>query len=117
MTTTDLSLFGYREKKMTAELLLAMCEYGLPGDFEDNEVTVMMNQNSGSVFLTNSEYQVVMLANDNTLYSFYTSPYEGKEGSFEDLLDEYNDMCHEDQEWFQDIAKNIGRQSEIPEAV
>lgn len=78
-------------------------------------ITVMMNQNSGNVFLTNSEFQVAMLADNGTLYSFYSSPYEGKEGSFEDLLTEYNDMHHEDQEWFRDVAKNIGRESEIEE--
>jgi len=54
-----------------------------------------------------------MCGDDKKLYSFYSSPYEGKEGSFEDLLDEYKDMNKEDKEWFLDIAKNTGREKEI----
>ena len=49
-TTTDLSKFGWREKKMAAELLTIMCEQGLPDDFNDDEVVVMMNTYSGNVF-------------------------------------------------------------------
>ena len=38
------------------------------------------------------------------LYSFYTSPYEGKEGSFDELLEEYKEMHPEDQAyWFGSI--------------
>ena len=52
--------------------------------------------NSGYVFLTNSEYQVAMCETNEQdqleLYSFYTSPYEGKEGSFDELLEEYKEM-------------------------
>jgi hypothetical protein len=88
VTTTDLSRFGYREKKMAAELLNAMCEQGLPEDFEDDEVTVMMNMNSGNVFLTNSEYQVAMM-NGDALESWYYTPYSGHEGFAEDLKAEY----------------------------
>ena len=51
--------------------------------------------NSGYVFFTNSEYQVAMCEtnehNKLELYSFYSSPYEGKEGSFDELLDEYEE--------------------------
>ena len=61
MTTTNLSDFGYRELAMLEDLLKAMREQGLPDDFYDEEVHPMMNQNSGNVFLTNSEYQVAMM--------------------------------------------------------
>lgn len=83
-TTTDLSQFGYREKRMAAELLLAMCDQGLPDEFYDDEVTVMMNQNSGNVFLTNSEYQVCML-NGNRLEMWYFCGECGDEGFAEDI--------------------------------
>jgi len=106
-TTTNLADFAYREIKMARDLLDAWVNNGLPEDFEQNGVTVMMNMNSGNVFLTNDEFQVAML-NGDELESFYTSPYEGREGFFDDLLDEYEDMHKEDKEWFRDIAENRG---------
>jgi hypothetical protein len=84
LTTTDLSKFGWRERKMAAELLTASCDKGFPEDFNDDEVTVMMNFNSGNVFLTNSDYQVAMM-NGDKLESFYTCPYCGHEGFKEDM--------------------------------
>ena len=84
ITTTDLAKFGWREKRMAAELLNAMIEQGLPEDFEDDEITIMFNTHSGNVFLTNSEYQVAMM-NGEKLESFYITPYHGYEGFAEDL--------------------------------
>ena len=85
MTTTNLSDFGYRELAMLEELLKAMREQGLPDDFYDEEVHPMMNQNSGNVFLTNSEYQVAMM-NGYKLERWYFLSYNGYEG----VLDELN---------------------------
>lgn len=110
--TTDFSKFGYREREMAEALLTASRTQGFPQDFEDSEVTIMMNFNSGNVFFTNSEFQVAMM-NGETLESFYSSPYEGKEGFFDELLEEYGDMHPEDQEWFREIAKNLNREDEI----
>jgi hypothetical protein len=104
-TTTNLADFGFREIKMARDLLDAWVNNGLPDDFGDNGVHLMMNQNSGNVFLTNEEFEVAML-NGDTLESFYTSPYEGREGFFEDLIDEYEDMHEEDKEWLRNIAEN-----------
>ena len=116
--TEDLSDFGFREQEEAKDLFQAWGESGLPIDFEDNGVKIAFNMNSGYVFLTNSEYQVAMCeTNDNgklELFSFYSSPYEGKEGSFDELLEEYKDMHPEDQKWFQDIANNINRSDELP---
>lgn len=86
MTTTDFSEFGNRERRMATELLNAWETQGLPDDFWDDEVTIMMNFGSGNVFLTNSEFQVAMM-NGNKLESFYVTPYEGHEG-FKDELQE-----------------------------
>lgn len=104
ITTADLRKFGYREKAMAEKLLQAMIDQGLPEDFEDSEVNIMMNMNSGNVFLTNSEYQVAML-NGDTLESFYSTPYGGVEGFLEDLENEYEDMCNEDKKFIDDIKK------------
>lgn len=87
ITTTDFSRFGYRERKMAEELLMAWREQGLPEDFYDDEVAIMMNLYSGYVFLTNSEYQVAMM-NGDQLESFYTDPETGEEGFREDLSEE-----------------------------
>lgn len=87
ITTTDFSKFGVRERKMAEELLKAWREQGLPDDFYNEEVTVMMNLYSGNVFLTNSDFQVAMMNGDN-LESFYTDFETGEEGFKEDLSDE-----------------------------
>ncbi len=110
--TENLADFGYREQDEAKEIFAAWKKNGLPQDFENDGVRLAFNMNSGYVFLTNNEYQVAMSDGD-ALYSFYTSPYEGIEGSFEDLLDEYKNMNEEDKQWFKDIAENIGREKEI----
>ncbi len=97
ITTTDLAKFGSREKAMAAELLTALSNGKLPDDFNDDEVTVMMNMNSGNVFLTNSDYQVAMF-NGESLESFYSCPECGCEGFADDLITDYkyknsNDCC------------------------
>lgn len=106
-TTTNLAEFGNREKKMAADLLNAMQKQGLPADFYDSEVTIMMNKNSGNVFLTNSECQVAMM-NGDKLESFYSTPYEGREGFYDDLMQEYKDMNKEDKEYMREIKKGRG---------
>ena len=57
VTTTD---FGYTERKELINLFTAWNEQGLP-DFYNDEITPMMNRNSGSVFLTNADYQTAMM--------------------------------------------------------
>jgi len=82
-TTTNLADFGYREKRMAAELLNKMCD-GIPDDFADDEVTIMMNTSSGNVFLTNADFQVAMM-NGDKLESFYSCPECGHEGFKADM--------------------------------
>ena len=116
--TEDFADFGYREQKAAQDLFEAWKLNGLPVDFWNNGVKIGFNMNSGYVFLTNSDYQVAMCTTNEQdqleLYSFYTSPYEGKEGSFDELLEEYKEMHLEDQLWFLEIAENIDRQDEVP---
>lgn len=111
--TSNIAEFGHRELIQLRDLLDAMINHGLPSDFYDDEVRPMFNKYSGNVFLTNSDYQVAMLGGDK-LESFYSSPYEGKEGFFDDLLSEFDDMHEEDKEWFRDVAKSIRREDELP---
>jgi hypothetical protein len=87
ITTTDFSKFGHRERVMAEQLLKAWREQGLPEDFYEEEVTIMFNTHSGNVFLTNAEFQVVMM-NGDKLESFYTDFETGEEGFKEELSDE-----------------------------
>ena len=86
-TTTDFSKFGIREWNMAEELLRAWREQGLPDDFNNDEVTIMLNLLSGYVFLTNSDYQVAMM-NGDKLESFYTDFETGEEGFKDELSKE-----------------------------
>ena len=90
MTTIDLTKFGYREREMVEGLIKAWREQGLPEDFDDYEVVIMMNQNSGNVFLANADCQVAMMNNDK-LETFYNCPYCGHEGFLEDMEHEPED--------------------------
>lgn len=94
-TTTDLSKFGWREWALLRDLIDAMVEQGLPGDFENEGVHPMFNKNSGNVFLANSEFQVAMM-NGDKLESFYSCPECGHEG-FKDELEHGEDKegCRE----------------------
>lgn len=118
MTTTNLSDFGYRELAMLEEILKAMREQGLPDNFSDNEVVPMMNQNSGNVFLTNSDYEVAMM-NGDTLEMFYTLPYNGNEGFVEDLIQQYknDDIDREDFEYLADILESECEDDDLIEEI
>lgn len=106
-------LSGARERRMVLEILKAWESGGLPDDFNEDGVKIAFNSNSGNVFLTNEDFQVAMV-DGLCLESFYSSPYEGREGFFADLLEEYPDMHREDQEWFRDIAKATNKEGLLP---
>lgn len=89
--TTDLAEFGFRELHLAGNLLKAYGSNGLDG-FEHNGVQVMMNKNSGNVFLTNSECQVAMM-NGNDLELFYSCPECGHEGFADEMDHEGNKEC------------------------
>lgn len=116
MTTTNLSDFGYRELTILEELLKAMREQGLPNDFYDEGVHAMMNQSSGNVFLTNSDYQVAML-NGDKLESFYFLSYYGNEGFLDELIEEYDNgnIKPEDFEQLADICEANGETEKAEE--
>ena len=106
--TEDLSEFGMREIEELRDILTAWLDNGLPDDFWDTGVKPAFNRNSGYVFLVNEEYQVCMEV-DGRLESFYTTPYSGHEGFYEDLLDEADESWkHEDLEYLRDIAESRG---------
>ena len=105
--TEDLGQFGSRELKEASKLILAI-DNGLPDDFYNDDIKIGFNKNSGYVFLTNADLQVAMYDSESDeLYSHYSTPYEGREGSLKELITEYDDMCKEDQEYVDDLRKNI----------
>ena len=69
---------------MAEELLKTWREKGLPDDFDDDEVTIAFNTNSGYVFLTNSDFQAAMMNGDD-LELWHNCPYCGHEGFKEDM--------------------------------
>ncbi len=97
-TSTNLSDFGNRERELARELLKAWNEQGLPEDFEDENIQIMMNFNSGFVFLTNDYCQVAMM-NGDKLELFYTLPYSGEEGFAEDFKDVKKEDYEEPEDW------------------
>ena len=85
--TTDFAKFGHREREMARELLNAWSSQGLPEDFDNDEVTIMFNLQSGCVFLTNAQFQAAMM-NGEVIESFYTDFETGEEGFFDELSEE-----------------------------
>jgi len=60
----NLEGFGFRELDIASKLLAKVFEYGYPRDFSDAGISLAFNTNSGYVFLTNEDYQVLMLENN-----------------------------------------------------
>lgn len=118
-TTTNLADFGYRELDMAADILRAWADGNLPDDFYDDGVQLMMNTDSGSVFLTNSDYQVAMLNDDNELESWYYLSYGGNEGFASDLYKEFKDgyIDEEDYEELYNILDNNELDDEAEEVM
>lgn len=88
--TENLSDFGYVELDDAIKILNSLKEYGLPDGFEDSNVRLAFNSNSGYVFLTNDDYQVCMSDDGKELYIWHETP-SGFEGSLEDLVQEYQE--------------------------
>ena len=106
IVTTDFADFGYREKEIAGELLIAMSNGELPDEFYDSGTQVMFNTHSGNVFLTNEDAQVAMF-NGNKLEMFYCLPYSGEEGFAEDFKNAKKKDYHKE-DW--EYIKNVIRQ-------
>lgn len=108
--TTDLSTFGYRELGIARDLLDA---YINRDDSVLGEgVHVAFNVDSGYVFLADEDYNTAMIEKGR-LVDFHNSPYDGLEGTLEDLADELEWALNdndgkswngEDIDWFVDTV-------------
>jgi hypothetical protein len=56
----------------------------------------MFNKDSGFVFLTNEDYQVAMINEDNNLVMFYSCPICGHEGFLESMVGEEHHLHDEE---------------------
>jgi hypothetical protein len=83
IVTSDLSRFGFREKRLAAELLLAYTK-STPDWLGDN-VTIALNTHSGNVFLTDEDFNVGMM-NGETLEQWHWCGECGNEGFAEDVF-------------------------------
>lgn len=90
--TQDLSEFGYIELKEAAKLLTAYCEQ--PPNYLEEKIHIEFNLDSGCVFLTDEDYNVGMM-NDDDLDQWHNCPECGNEGFLENLLEEANPCCLE----------------------
>lgn len=112
MTTTNLAEFGFLELQMSAKLLTEYsrgnfsCPY-----FISKGVHLVLNKNSGYVFLSDEDYNILMM-NDNQLEGFYVSPYSGYEGFIYELIEQYDDeeWHSEDIEWFKELLINSNKE-------
>ena len=112
----DLSAWGARELMIAVDILTAYAHAGstyagtaynyLPESWYDNEVHLEFNPYSGYVFLTNSDFQVLVL-DDGGLVGFYYTPYNGHEGTLDELRDAYDADWHdEDKQYLLDILES-----------
>lgn len=88
MNIYDLSQLGYREIEKAGELLKAYAERR-PDDWNDNDVKLAYNGASGEVFLTNEDYQTLVLENGRAVMWYFLN-YHGNEGTIDDLIIDYD---------------------------
>jgi hypothetical protein len=114
ITTTNIADFSNREILQASDILKAYAMRNWRHPYFYGEPQLMKNNFSGFVFLVDEggEGGNVLMLNGEELEGFYTSPYEGMEGFFSELLDEYkNDNMHrEDMEWFEQLAQDLGEE-------
>jgi hypothetical protein len=110
-SNNELSLLGYRECGMFAQLLEAWSDQKLSSlakQYFEGLEDWGYNPNSGFVFLVDQDYNVLMY-NDSIkkLDLFLSTPNEGQEGFIEDLLIDYEYLVYEDKEFVLQYYKNL----------
>lgn len=114
ITTTNIADFSTSEILRASEILKAYAMKDWHHPYFYGEPQLMKNNYSGFVFLVDDggEGGSVLMMNGNKLEGFYSSPYEGLEGFFSDLLEDYkgDNMHREDMEWFEQLAQDLGEE-------
>jgi len=110
--TENLSDIMAESPSLALQTLQAWADYCLPERFSSGGIKLAFNRRSGFVFLVNEDYQCAML-NNGKLEEYFCSPCDGIEGFFEEFLADFDDLQPEDQEWFREIAENLGRSNDL----
>jgi hypothetical protein len=110
-SNNELSLLGYRECGMFAQLLEAWSDQNLSSlakQYFEGLEDWGFNPESGFVFLVDRDYNVLMY-NDSIkkLDLFLSTPDEGQEGFIEDLLIDYKYLVYEDKEFVLEYYKKL----------
>ena len=112
IVTSDWSKFGYREIEQATDLLSAYKNRRWTkraNDYFDwSSMKPAFNTSSGYVFLTDDDYNVVMLNDNDDLDLWISTPYEGHEGFYNDLIDDIKEYHEEDQEYLKDMQGHFG---------
>ncbi len=110
--TRDLSQMPLDQVK---DLFVALDNDGWPSDFSERNVVVEYNKKSGNVYFTNDNSDCCMInTNSKQLESHYSTPCQGYEGFFDDLVHYFDRMNEDDQEYVRNIAANIDREDDLP---
>lgn len=94
IVTTDLGKFSNLELAEVIDIITCMMADGIPREFDMSEVSINFSRNSGFVFVSNSELQVMMLNDDGGLEMFYSCPECGLEG-FHGEIGWSGDRCYD----------------------
>ena len=86
IVSSDLSDFGIRELIEVEKLIKALRENGLPYDFDNENLTIFFNRNSGFVFFTNSQNQNA-LCSEGKLEEYFTCVECSNEGLLDEICD------------------------------
>ncbi len=106
---------GYSQIDEAADLLKAYVT-DRPRDWYDDGVRLAFNPTSGMVFLTNSDYQTLILEDGRAVMWYFLS-YHGNEGTLDSLLEDYEggDIEAEDWEQLADICEANGKNEKANE--
>ena len=71
--------------------------------FNSDTAEIYFNTSSGNVFLSDEDFNTVMEC-DGELDFHISTPYNGEEGFFDEVMDNFDDMHDDDKEYMRDIA-------------
>ncbi len=104
------SVYQYDSRIEEASKLLHLLSLGAISDIAQHfwyrmgNFYVCWNDYSDTMFLEDEDSNVLINIGGQ-LDMLFSSPYEGVEGTYEELKEQYNDLHREDQEWFNDLYR------------
>lgn len=100
--------FGYKELSDAGDLL-TLYSAGRLTPLAQNYfsgpygISIGFNNMSGNVFLVDEDFNVLMSNGYGQLDLFISTPYSGEEGFYDDLMDIYDELDQEDQEYLDSL--------------